>query len=141
MYSELNELVKALRICAKTHGKGCQKCSYLDDVECDDNIKLDAADAIEELIAKNERLQKEARNWYLAYMDLLPERWISVDEALPDSSENVLVVINDTAGDTAFCYTSVGWLTTDKEYWIVDNEQNNYVTHWRPLPPPPIGGD
>lgn len=33
-----------------------------------------AADAIEELAKESERWQTEARDWYLAYMDLLPTR-------------------------------------------------------------------
>lgn len=34
----------------------------------------EAADAIEELAKESERWQAEARDWYLAYMDLLPTR-------------------------------------------------------------------
>lgn len=35
---------------------------------------LRAADAIEELTKESERWQAEAKNWYLAYMGLLPTR-------------------------------------------------------------------
>lgn len=35
-------------------------------------IFKDAADAIEKLAKESERWQAEAKDWYLAYMDLLP---------------------------------------------------------------------
>ena len=64
-------------------------------------------------------------------------RWVRCEERLPNSRELVIVGITDTAGDTPFSYTSCGWLTTDNEYWIVDNEVCDYVVAWMPLPEPP----
>ena len=64
------------------------------------------------------------------------QRWIPVSESLPPSREEVNVSVCDETGDTRYNYTSHGWLTTDKEYWIVDNEINNYVVAWMPLPEP-----
>ena len=64
-------------------------------------------------------------------------RWVRCEEGLPNSQELVIVGITDTAGDTPFSYASCGWLTTDKEYWIVDNEICGYVVAWMPLPEPP----
>ena len=66
------------------------------------------------------------------------ERWISVSERLPHGScsDLVNVSIHDDSGDTPFDYTSCGWITTDGEYWIVDNEINNHVIAWMPLPEP-----
>lgn len=64
------------------------------------------------------------------------QQWIPVSEGLPPSREEVIVSICDETGDTRYNYTSHGWLTTDKEYWIVDNEINNYVVAWMPLPEP-----
>ena len=66
----------------------------------------------------------------------LERRWTPVSEGLPLSREEVIVSICDETGDTRYNYTSHGWLTTDKEYWIVDNEINNYVAAWMPLPKP-----
>ena len=64
------------------------------------------------------------------------QQWIPVSERLPHSREEVIVSICDETGDTRYNYTSHGWLTTDKEYWIVDDEINNYVVAWMPLPEP-----
>lgn len=64
------------------------------------------------------------------------QQWIPVSKSLPPSREEVNVSICDETGDTRYNYTSHGWLTTDKEYWIVDNEINNYVVAWMPLPEP-----
>ena len=65
----------------------------------------------------------------------IPE-WIPVSERLPLVGEEVNVSVCDETGDTRYNYTSHGWLTTNKEYWIVDNEINNYVIAWMPLPMP-----
>ena len=63
--------------------------------------------------------------------------WHRVEEELPRGQELVIVAIKDTAGDTPFWYTQCGWITTDGEYWIVDNEICGYVVAWMPLPEPP----
>ena len=69
-------------------------------------------------------------------------QWIPVTERLPHGtcSDLVNVSIHDDSGDTPFDYTSCGWVTTDGEYWIVDNEINNHVIAWMPLPEPWRGG-
>lgn len=69
-------------------------------------------------------------------------RWIPCSERLPHGScsDLVNVSIHDDSGDTPFDYTSCGWVTTDGEYWIVDNEINNHVIAWMPLPKP-YGGE
>ncbi len=63
--------------------------------------------------------------------------WHRVAEELPRGQELVIVAVKDTAGDTPFWYTQCGWITTDGEYWIVDNEICDYVVAWMPLPEPP----
>ena len=64
------------------------------------------------------------------------QHWIPCSDRLPNSRETVIVSIRDETGDTRYDYTAHGWLTTDKEYWIVDDEINNYVIAWMPLPEP-----
>lgn len=66
---------------------------------------------------------------------IIPQ-WTPVSEGLPFAGEEVNVSVCDETGDTRYNYTSHGWLTPDKEYWIVDNEINNYVIAWMPLPKP-----
>lgn len=63
--------------------------------------------------------------------------WHRVEDGLPRGQELVIVAVKDTAGDTPFWYTQCGWITTDGEYWIVDNEICDYVVAWMPLPEPP----
>jgi len=65
-------------------------------------------------------------------------QWIPCSERLPHGScsDLVIVSIHDDSGDTPYDYTSCGWITTDGEYWIVDNEINNHVVAWMPLPEP-----
>ena len=68
--------------------------------------------------------------------------WIPCSERMPHGScsDLVNVSIHDDSGDTPFDYTSCGWVTTDGEYWIVDNEINNHVIAWMQLPKP-YGGE
>lgn len=49
------------------------------DVDFADAVQQ-AADAIEELAKESERWQAEAKDWYLAYMSLLPPREESEEE-------------------------------------------------------------
>ena len=64
------------------------------------------------------------------------QRWIPCSERLPEAQTEVIVSCTDDSGDTKFRYTSSGWVTTNKEYWIVDNEINNFVVAWREMPEP-----
>lgn len=76
---------------------------------------------------------KEVFDMAIAAME---QKWIPVSEGLPPSRKDVIVSVCDETGDTVYNYTSHGWLTTDKEYWIVDNEINNDVVAWMPNPEP-----
>lgn len=67
---------------------------------------------------------------------LTAQQWIPCSEILPDAQTEVIVSCIDDSGDTRFLYTSSGWVTTDGEYWIVDNEINSFVKAWMPLPEP-----
>ena len=62
--------------------------------------------------------------------------WIPCSERLPNGQTEVIVSCIDDSGDTKYSYTSSGWITTDKEYWIVDNEINPFVIAWMQLPEP-----
>ena len=123
---------------------GCGGCKYtkgIPDATCFLNMIEDAANALE--TSEKNRMylfdrvcELEEDNSELK--ELVP-KWISVNERLPVSQELVIVSVCDTTGDTEFSYTSFGWLTSCKEYWIVDGEENGYVTHWMKLPEPPKG--
>ncbi len=74
------------------------------------------------------------RQWF----EHLPsaQQWTPITEGLPNSQEPVIVSVQDDSGDTRFNYTASGWITPDKEYWIVDDEVNYYVIAWMPMPEP-----
>lgn len=63
------------------------------------------------------------------------QQWIPCSERRPHYSETVIVSILDDTGDCDLNYTDVGWITRDGT-WIVDNDENNMVTAWKPLPEP-----
>lgn len=111
------ELVKRLR----------DPCQYENCVLCQE-----AADAIEDLEFACNRYEKD----YKALCAYLP-KWISVNERLPIVGDKVIVAIKDESGDSAFVYTYTGWYSGNGKKWIVDDDFNNYVTHWMPLPEPP----
>lgn len=54
----------------------------------------------------------------------------------PPVMELLLVSIHDDHGDTPYDYTDVGWMTCNREYWIVENEINNFVVAWAQFPKP-----
>lgn len=56
-------------------------------------------------------------------------KWISVKERLPKEKEHVLIWIK------GLCII-IDWIVNGK--WVVSDE---IVTHWMPLPEPPIEGD
>ena len=62
--------------------------------------------------------------------------WISVEDALPETTERVLIYRFSPYGS--------GWAIDIDRYhelfggWLESNEYNRRVTHWRPLPEPPI---
>ena len=79
-----------------------------------------------ELGKESARWQEEAKDWYLAYMNLLPTRWIPVTEALPD--EDGFTLIFTAHGHAGVCYFTSGW-------W--GGYDKDGITHWQPLPEPP----
>lgn len=59
--------------------------------------------------------------------------WISIDEALPRYGQKVLIY------KTKHSTIELAWLThtnSGGNHWSVD--YSHYVTHWMPLPEPPL---
>jgi hypothetical protein len=112
MYEDLIKKLRNRRVCVQGGG----------DLETDFPIMREAADAIEQLRA-------ECQDWYKAYMDLLPTRWYSVEECLPEPYTWVLVSVEKHEVAFNAFYDGAQW----KDAFL----NGLIVTHWMPLPTPP----
>ena len=57
-------------------------------------------------------------------------RWISVKDQLPDPETTVLV-----CNERGEIFTS--WASDVDVFWFYDEEDDNRITYWQPLPAPP----
>lgn len=64
------------------------------------------------------------------------QRWIPCSERLPEDEEEVIVSVRDDSGDNTLDYSSCGWYACAGDFWVVDNEANERVVAWMPLPKP-----
>ena len=77
---------------------------------------------------------------YIQQLEARVPRWIPVEERLPESDDNVLVIVNGECKTMTFeeaymlasYYPGEGWIVEEYEDW-----ENPVVTHWMPLPEPP----
>ena len=66
---------------------------------------------------------------------MLNHQWISVDEALPEAGEEVLLF-----NKNYIRHYEIGWLRKEKEYskskWAITNGfvEDDDITHWMPIP-------
>lgn len=68
----------------------------------------------------------------------LQNQWISVEEALPEKRQNVLVAILDTKSNTYFFgFDNIdddnGEFLRDKNGFAIENDSHK-ITHWMPIP-------
>lgn len=113
------QLVKALRYCSAVGM--CDDC-WLATIQkefgapfCDDKLKQEAADLIEQQAAR------------IAELEAKVPRWIPVTEKIPPDQEEVLVLTRSKNGVR----------NVDKGYWAIDHfihRGRAVVTHWMPLP-------
>ena len=117
------EIVQALRQCAKSDCSSCGMCPIFPDRECVEHLAAADASLIERLTAENAALREKV------------PQWISVEDRLPiDRLSKYLVAFRDAGGsivDMARYFTSYGW-TCDN--WEVPQ---NLITHRMPLPEAP----
>lgn len=117
------EIVQALRQCAKSDCSSCGMCPIFPDRECVEHLAAAAASLIERLTAENAELREKV------------PRWVSVEDRLPiDRLKKYLVAFRDAGGpvvDMARYFPSDGW-TCDN--WDVPQR---LITHWMPLPGAP----
>ena len=123
------EIIQALRQCAKRDCSSCGMCPIFTDRECVEHLAAAAASLIERLTAENAAL-REKRAEAEAERDALREKkwWISVTEKTPEYDMPQLALNAD--GEALIANYAYGeWFDT----WGQDVE----VTHWMPLPEAP----
>lgn len=109
-------LTVALRACEERRLDPCDKCPFEYGDERCRSLGLDAADAIEELLAKDTNA---------------PSKWVSVEERLPEKYDSVITASKN--GDVRWNY-----LINEKyRTW----SHGYHITHWMPLPVPPKGAE
>ena len=117
--------------CPKHDGKRCEELGHAPDFYC--------VPAIKRLIAEVRRLQKE-NSLYLETIDALngmvEQNWRPIEAAPKD--EDVLGWIPPLSSGGVGCVLVVT-LSDLWEHWYAgrDPEEEEYVTHWMPLPAPP----
>lgn len=62
------------------------------------------------------------------------DKWISVNERLPDDWDNYLVSLGKTTGELTY-HPEHKWCWIEEDGYVTDF--NSSVTHWQPLPEPP----
>lgn len=60
--------------------------------------------------------------------------WVSVEDRLPENNDNVLIYANKTGEKIEIAFYN----DDDKEWQGLNSFWLPYVTHWQPLPSPPL---
>ena len=148
---DYKELVEALR-CKELEKIACPDCA---ERECVANsgrglwcrvpkLMDDAADAIEELLQIADHYEQTAKDYWQEACDYKAQipHWISVEERLPDDSFQRVIATGGKEMCLAFCYGRIG----DVVYWKKAKNKIDVcggflrgITHWMPLPEPPMG--
>lgn len=68
--------------------------------------------------------------WEMWQARAAQSEWISVEERLPETETSVLVF-------TERGYIFLSWASNEDVFWFYNEDENDRVTHWQPLPAPP----
>ena len=71
--------------------------------------------------------------WEMWQARAVQSEWISVEERLPETETSVLVC-------TERGYIFLSWASNEDVFWFYNENEDDRVTHWQPLPEPPAGG-
>lgn len=63
-------------------------------------------------------------------------KWINVEDRMPEKNQDVLVYRGSHIGDMMF-YTYIGNNEWEDEYGYWSRTDDEGITHWMPLPKPP----
>lgn len=148
------EIVKALRQCAKSDCSSCGICPIFSDRECVEHLVAAAANLIEQLIDENTELREEVnlrgnavrtyekkRAQAEAERDALLEKvpqWISVEERRPEPGKRALATDGVFVGE-AYRTSADTWRRYDGI--AMRDCIGSVVTHWMPLPEAPKFAD
>lgn len=146
---DYGRLVESLRACGTEDGVvQCTKCheEFTPGCSCSSALYRKAADAIEELWLTAESNRRSMEAW----ADEAANRWISVDDRLPEKNGKVLVAYDGFSG--RFKGTGVFWFANNLEavdecdfegerrpgFYDYCSESGSYeksgVRYWMPLP-------
>jgi hypothetical protein len=76
------------------------------------------------------RLQHVQDAWQAWQARATQSEWISVEERLPETETSVLVC-------TERGYIFLSWASNEDVFWFYNENEDDRVTHWQPLPEPP----
>ena len=111
------------KFCFSYKDNSCEGCA------CGDEI-LKLHKRIDRLKKQNETLTIQRNAWALT-AKAMENKWISVDERLPEENVRVLVWLKDDVQR----YTHID---TDRRLHAIWVRWGENVTHWMPLPEPPM---
>lgn len=120
------EIVQALRQCAKSDCSSCGMCPIFPDRECVEHLATAAASLIERLTAENAALREKV------------PQWISVEERRPEPGKRVLATDGVFVGE-AYRTSADTWRRYDGI--AMRDCLGSVVTHWMPLPDAPKFAD
>lgn len=66
-----------------------------------------------------------------------PYEWVSIEDRLPENDMDVLIYRGGYIGNLMNVYTYIGDNKWMDEYGYWSCTDNEGITHWMPLPPPP----
>ena len=68
--------------------------------------------------------------WEMWQARAAQSEWISVEDRLPETETSVLVC-------TERGYIFLSWASNEDVFWFYNEDEDDRVTHWQPLPEPP----
>lgn len=120
------EIIQALRQCAKRDCSSCGVCPIFKDRECVEHLAAAAASLIERLTAEDAALREKV------------PQWISVEGRKPEPGKRVLATDGVFVGE-AYRTSADTWRRYDGI--AMRDCIGSIVTHWMPLPSAPKSAD